>query len=302
MSNSSPITNEIKQQLASISNALIKVHKQIELAHNIHAETYTAAVLYNVQDACDSAEVINQNAYDLSGAFAKLRQKVITMTMKRFDEGEAEAREKRIYEEILAAERGSDSDSGGWHACTCDCNRCMRSDKFSKDTIVYEKDGATIKIDFRYDLIDVVGDIPKEVRDKLWLEAQDKYKSMKTSMTKELPPTTPTRRIKPTVCPPAPKKKSKWRAGNRYSALASSSNEPYSTMGSSSRSKSPPSPPQDRRRGGRPCTPGCCAPPTPQVSAFSPPPVDWGEYDPVPDAIDLNDYDMWGRKIHYDLF
>lgn len=300
MSNSATLTNEVKQSLATISNNLTNVHYMIQHAISCHDKKYTENVLHNVEEASEYAEAIFTNAGELASAFATLRRKVITMTTETYDE---------VKESEL------DSDSGGWHCATCDCRQCNRQNEWSDQTIKYEKDGGTVWMDPTNGRVRIIGPIPSTVFAKLRDEADEKIrKLMETSMTKQLQPTTPTRRIKPTVCPPAPKKKSKWRAGNRYSALASSSNEPYSTMGSSSRSKSPPSPSQDRRRGGRPCTPGCCAPPTPQVSAVSPPVGGFEEYipglwedgldisDDVPDAIDLNDYDMWGRKIHYDLF
>jgi len=306
MSNSATLTNEIKQRLYAVVNSLIDVDRMIERAIDCHEKKYTESVLHNVQDAYDDVELITQYALTLPNHFARLRQKVIIVTTDDDDkvkEAESDSDSGYPLRRKVVKNAEPDSDSGGWHCATCDCRQCNKQNEWSEQTVKYEKDGGTVWMDPTNGRVRIIGPIPSTVFAKLRDEADEKIrKLMKTSMTKELPPTTPTRRIKPTVCPPAPKKKSKWRAGNRYSALASSSNEPYSIMGSSSRSKTPPSPPQDRRRGGRPCTPGCCAPPTPQVSAVSPPPIDWGEYDPVPDAIDLNDYDMWGRKIHYDLF
>jgi len=262
MSNSATLTNEIKQSLATISNSLTNVHYMIQHAISCHDTKYTETVLHNIQEASDFAEAINTNAGELASAFATLRRKVIFLT---------------------CGPSGHDDidDNDGW----------------SERTEKYEKDGAKIWIDPANGRTRITGPIPADVGAKLKREAKERLKVlMETSMTKELPPTTPTRRIKPTVCPPAPKK-SKWRAGNRYSALASSSNEVRS-----SRSSSPPTPPNNGRRGGRPCTPGCCAPPTPQLTSVASPTLDWVEYDPVPDALDLDDYDMWGRKIHYDLF
>jgi len=103
------------------------------------------------------------------------------------------------------------------------------------------------------------------------------------AMNKKLPPTTPTRRVKPTVCPPAPARKGKYKAGdNKFAALASSDSD------SSTLVISPEVIPQatvdNGRRSRRPCTPGCCAPPTPRI------PLDDEETLSIPDYHEYPDY------------
>lgn len=145
------------------------------------------------------------------------------------------------------------------------------------------------------------------------------------AMNKKLPPTTPTRRVKPTVCPPAPARKGKYKAGNnKFAALASSDSD------SSTLVISPEVVPKDTadngRRSRRPCTPGCCAPPTPRIplddeETLSIP--DYHEYPDytvvstigpdgfnqyyisrqfhVPDEIDLDHYDEYGNLLPFYL-
>jgi len=136
------------------------------------------------------------------------------------------------------------------------------------------------------------------------------------AMNKKLPPMTPTRRVKPTVCPPAPARKGKYKAGNnKFAALASSDSD------SSTLVISPEVIPQatadNGRRSRRPCPPGCCAPPTPRIplddeetlslpgfygyqTSLTPDGTTlyWIQAtQEVPDEIDLDDYDMFGRPF-----
>lgn len=147
----------------------------------------------------------------------------------------------------------------------------------------------------------LIGPVSASVGEQLWEEAKEKVKKlMDESMIKKLPPTTPTRREPPSqVAPGAPKKKSKWRAGNRYAALASSSHE----QSTDSITHEIPSADDSGRRRGRASTPACVAPPTPQLAAApSSTVMEWHEYEPIPElpmALDLNDYDEWGLLKKY---
>jgi len=96
----------------------------------------------------------------------------------------------------------------------------------------------------------------QEEEEMIRREAADK---MEAAMTKVLPPTTPTRRVEPTLCPSAPKKKGKYvPEQNKFAVLASSDSDTL-TM------SSPEVPAKNERRACRAATPTCCAPPTPTL-------------------------------------
>jgi len=156
------------------------------------------------------------------------------------------------------------------------------------------------------------------------------------AMNKKLPPTTPTRRVKPTVCPPAPARKGKYKAGNnKFASLASSDSDsstvvisplPYTCEWEYLSSRQIVEEADNGRRSRRPCTPGCCAPPTPRIplddeETLSIP--DYHEYPDytvvstigpegfnqywisrqfhVPDEIDLDHYDDYGNVLPFYL-